>query len=73
MINAAIKESAEIVLRKHLHRCFDDIVKSFPELVDTPKEEAVEQILTLRREGKIIVSLASTANGLITTRINWVS
>ncbi|MBW1783197.1 MAG: hypothetical protein JRL30_20950 [Deltaproteobacteria bacterium] len=72
MKDEKIKETTEIVLRKRLLRCFNDIVKKFPELLDLPKEKAVDRILTLRREGEIRITL-NTVDNLINTRIDWVS
>jgi hypothetical protein len=68
-----LKRKAEAILRDHLIRCFDDIVTQFPALLGSPKEEAVDQMLTLRREGKIRISLTTTADNLIDTRIDWIS
>ena len=62
-------ELAEIILRNHLLRCFKDVVKEFPDISDMPKEEAVNYLLKLRQEGKIIIKL-NTVDDLIKTHID---
>ena len=67
-----LKKIAEIVLRNHLLRCFKDIVKEFPDIGDMPKEEAVDYLLELRQEGKVMIKL-NTVGDLIKTQIEWTS
>lgn len=67
-----LKEKAEIILRNHLLRCFDDVAKEFPGLTDMPQQEAIEHLLTLRRERKIKITLNTIANS-VKTRIDWIS
>jgi len=67
-----LKNKAEIVLRSHLFRCFQDVVKEFPDISDMPKEEAVDYLLKLRKEGKVIIKL-NTVDDLIKTQIEWIS
>ena len=67
-----LKNKAEVVLRKHLFRCFKDVVKEFPDISDMPKEEAVDYLLKLRQEGKVIIKL-NTVDDLIKTQIEWIS
>jgi hypothetical protein len=67
-----LKRKAEIILRDHLLRCFNDVVMECPDLIDMPKKEAVDYLLTLRREGKIRISLNTTDN-LLKTQIDWIS
>ena len=67
-----LKNKAEIILRNHLFRCFKDVVKEFPDISDMPKEEAVDYLLKLRQEGKVIIKL-NTVDDLIKTQIEWIS
>ena len=67
-----LKNKAEVVLRNHLFRCFKDVVKEVPDISDMPKEEAVDYLLKLRQEGKVIIKL-NTVDDLIKTQIEWVS
>ncbi|HIJ19494.1 MAG TPA: hypothetical protein HPP58_00450 [Deltaproteobacteria bacterium] len=67
-----LKKKAEALLRDYLLRCFNDVVKEFPGLEDMPQEEAVEHLLTLRREKKIRISLNTIGNS-IKTHIDWIS
>ena len=67
-----LKVKAEVILRNHLLRCFDDVLKEFPDIIDMPREEAVDYLLTLRRERKIRISL-NTVGNLMKTRIDWIS
>jgi len=67
-----LKGKAEVILRNHLVRCFNDVLKEFPVLIDMPREEAVDYLLTLRRERKIRISL-DTVDNLMKTRIDWIS
>jgi hypothetical protein len=67
-----LKRKAEVILKDHLLRCFDDVVMEFPDLIDMPREEAVEHVLTLRRERKIQISL-NTIGNLVKTQIDWIS
>ena len=52
-----LKNTAEIVLRNHLLRCFKDVVKEFPTISHMPKEEAVDYLLRLLQDGKVISKL----------------
>ena len=72
MKETELKKKAEIILRKHLFRCFKDVVKAFPDISDMPKEEAIDYLLKLRREGKVIIKL-NTVDDLIKTKIEWIS
>ena len=72
MKEAELKNKAEIILRKHLFRCFKDVVKEFPDISDMPKEEAVDYLLKLRQEGKVLIKL-NTVDDLIKTHIEWIS
>jgi hypothetical protein len=65
------KKMGEIILRSHLLRCFDDVIKEFPGVNGLPKEEAVDYLLKLRREGSIKITL-NTVNQLIETKIDWI-
>lgn len=67
-----LKNKAELILRDHLLRCFNDVVEEFPDLIDMPREEAVEHLLSLRREREIRISL-NTIDNLVKTQINWIS
>jgi len=67
-----LKEKAEVILRNHLLRCFDGVLKEFPDLIDMPKEEAVDYLLTLRRERKIRITL-NTVDNLMKIQIDWIS
>ena len=66
------KKKAEVILRNHLLRCFNDVAEEFPDIIDMPREEAVDYLLTLRRERKIRISL-DTVDNLMKTRIDWIS
>ena len=66
------KKKAEVILRNHLLRCFNDVVKEFPVLIDMPREEAVDYLLALRRERKIRITL-NTVDNLMKTQIDWIS
>ena len=72
MKDEELKSKSEAVLRNHLLRCFNDVVIEFPDLVDMPKKEAVDYLLTLRKEGKIRISL-DTVDNFIKTKIDWIS
>ena len=72
MKEAELKNKAEIILRNHLSRCFKDVVKEFPDISDMPKEEAVDYLLRLRQEGKVLIKL-NTVDDLIKTQIEWIS
>jgi len=67
-----LKGKAEVILRNHLLRCFDDVLKEFPDIIDMSKEDAVDYLLTLRRERKIRISL-DTVDNFIKTKIDWIS
>lgn len=67
-----LKMKAEVILSNHLLRCFDDVVNEFPDIIDMPKEEAVDYLLTLRRERKIRITL-NTVDNLMKTQIDWIS
>ena len=71
MSEEEIKQKGEIILRNHLLRCFGDVVKEFPGVNDLTKEEAVNYLLKLRREGRIKITL-STVNQLFKTKIDWI-
>jgi hypothetical protein len=66
-----LKNKAEIVLRNHLLRCFKDVIKEFPAISHMPKEEAVDYLLRLRKDGKVVIKL-NTVDDLIKTQIHWV-
>ena len=72
MKEAALKKKSEIILRNHLFCCFKDVVKEFPDISDIPKEEAVDYLLKLRQEGKVIIKL-NTVDDLIKTHIERIS
>ena len=72
MKNQELKKLVEIALRKHLLRCFKDVVKEFPPISHMPKEEAVDYLLRLRRDGKVIITL-NAVDDLIKTQIHWAS
>ena len=67
-----LKNTAEIILRNHLLRCFRDVVKEFPAISHMPKEEAIDYLLRLRQDGKVIIKL-NTVDDLIQTQIDWAS
>ena len=67
-----LKEKAEAILRNHLLRCFNDVLKEFPDIVDMPREDAVDYLLTLRRERKIRITL-NTVDNLMKIQIDWIS
>ena len=67
-----LKVKAEVILRNHLLRCFDDVLKEFPDVIDMTKEDAVDYLLTLRRERKIRITL-NTVDNLMKTQIDWIS
>ncbi len=67
-----LKRKADIILKSHLLRCFNNIVKEFPDIKNMPKEKAVDSLLKLRKEGKIKITL-NTVNNLIETQIEWIS
>jgi hypothetical protein len=70
MKETELKNTAEILLRNHLLRCFKDVVEEFPAISHVPKEEAVDYLLRLRRDGKVIIKL-NTVDDLIQTQIDW--
>jgi len=72
MQEAELKKKAEAILRNHLLRCFNDVVKEFPDIKNMPKEEAVDYLLKLREEGKVKITL-NTVDNLIRTQIEWIS
>ena len=72
MKEAELKNKAEIILRKHLFRCFRDVVKQFPAIIHLPKEEAIDYLLRLRQDGKVIIKL-NTEENWIKTQIDWSS
>ena len=67
-----LKMKAELILRNHLLRCFNDVVMELPDLIDMPEEKAVDYLLALRREGKIRITLDTVDNSM-KTRIDWIS
>ncbi len=72
MQEAELKKKAEVILRNHLLRCFNNVVKEFPDIKNMPKEEAVDYLLKLREEGKVKITL-NTVDNLIRTQIEWIS
>jgi hypothetical protein len=72
MQEAELKKKGEAILRNHLLRCYNDVVKEFPDIKNMPKEEAVDYLLKLREEGKVKITL-NTVDNLIRTQIEWIS
>ena len=72
MQEAELKKKGEVILRSHLLRCFNDVVKEFPDIKNMPKEEAVDYLLKLREEGKVKITL-NTVDNLIRAQIEWIS
>jgi len=68
MQEAELKKKAGVIARNHLLRCFNDVVKEFPDIENMPKEEAVDYLLKLREEGKVKITL-NTVDNLIRTQI----
>ncbi len=72
MQEAELKKKAEVILRNHLLRCYNDVVKEFPDIKNMPKKEAVDYLLKLREEGKVKITL-NTVDNLIRAQIEWIS
>lgn len=72
MQEAELKKKGEAILRNRLLRCYNDVVKEFPDIKNMPKEEAVDYLLKLREEGKVKITL-NTVDGLIRAQIQWIS
>ncbi len=72
MQEAELKKKAEAILRNYLLRCYNDVVKEFPDIKNMPKEEAVDYLLKLREEGKVKITL-NTVDNLIRAQIEWIS
>ena len=72
MQEAELKKKGEAILRSYLLRCFNDVVKEFPDIKNMPKEEAVDYLLKLREEGKVKITL-NTVDNLIRAQIEWIS
>jgi len=72
MQEAELKKKAATILRNHLLRCYNDVVKEFPDIKNMPKEKAVDYLLKLREEGKVKITL-NTVDNLIRAQIEWIS
>lgn len=58
--------------KNQLIRSFDSVIKAYPSVKNMEKNKAVEYLLTLENEGKIIISF-ETINYQILCKIDWVS
>jgi len=72
MQEVELKKKGEAILRNHLLRCYNDVVKEFPDIKNMPKEDAVDYLLKLREEGKVKITL-NTVDNLIRAQIEWIS
>ena len=72
MQEAELKKKGEAILRNHLLRCYNDVVKEFPDIKNMPKEDSFDYLLKLREEGKVKITL-NTVDNLIRAQIEWIS
>ncbi len=58
--------------KNQLIRSFDSVIKEYPNAINMEKDKAVEHLLLLESERKIVISFES-GNDHIRCKIDWIS
>lgn len=70
--NISMEQAAENVLRSYLVRCFSKVKKQYPPISAMNPVDGVEELLRLKREGKLTIQLATVGN-IIECKIQYVN
>ena len=65
-------DTVHTLKRNQLFKSFNSVVKEYPKALEMGREQAVDQLLLLEEEGKIVISF-ETINSIVTCKIDWIS
>ena len=64
-------DTVRTLKRNQLIRSFDSVVKEYPKALEMGRDQAVDHLLLLEEDGKIMISF-ETINSIVTCKIDWV-